>query len=118
MYISQFSIGFVSFAWPKSSMTSTKKARILQLHKFVGPFIYNATAATILLGIQEKEGFIECAYTVTKADVIPIQHFFDIPAACRTSHGLGILVLCVALCTNLALYDFPTQSPSTSQHVL
>lgn len=118
MYILQFMMGVYSFAWPLSNMTAVNKARILQFHKCIGPLIYNATAATILLGIQEKEGFIGCAYTVTKADTFPIQHFFDIPSVCRTSHGLGILVLAVAVCTNLALYDFRSLSTSTSQHAL
>jgi len=118
MYVCQFLVGVFTFAWPLASMTPVKKARILQIHKFVGPFIYNCAAATILLGLQEKEGFIGCAYTVTKADTFPLQHLFDIPSVCRTSHGLGILVLSVALCTNLALYDFKGMSPSSSQHVL
>lgn len=118
MYVCQFLIGVLSFAWPLASMTPVRKARILQIHKFVGPFIYNCTAATILLGIQEKEGFIGCSYAVTKADTFPLQHFFDIPSVCRTSHGLGILVLAVTLCTNLALYDFRHMSPTSSQHLL
>jgi cytochrome b-561 len=117
MYLIQFFVGVVTFAWPPASMTPTRKGRILKLHKYVGPFIYNATAATILLGIQEKEGFIGCAYTVTKADVFPIQHFMDIPSVCRTSHGLGILVFGVAFCTNFALYDFGSTSLSASQHL-
>lgn len=117
MYLLQFLIGVFSFAWPLASMTPSKKGRIMQFHKFVGPVVYNATAANILLGIQEKEGFIGCAYTVTKPDVFPIQHFLDIPSVCRTSHGLGILVFCIAICTNLALYDFGTALPSTSQHL-
>lgn len=118
MYGIQFLVGIFSFAWPLATMTPTRKARILQLHKFIGPFVYNATAATILLGIQEKEGFIGCSYTVTEADTFPVRHFFDIPSICRTSHLLGILVLAVALCTNLVLYDFRTMSPSPSQHLL
>ena len=111
LYISQFVMGVLTFAWPVMS----PKARILKVHKFLGPFIYNCVAITILLGIQEKEGFVGCAYSVSQADTFPMKHFFDIPSVCRTSHALGILVLGITLSTNLALHDFGKE---TGQHVL
>jgi cytochrome b-561 len=107
LYLLQFCMGMYSFALPPiTTMSRHQKAQILRLHKFLGPFIYNTTAATILLGIQEKEGFVGCSYSVSKADLFPPQHFFDIPFACRMSHLLGILVLAVTLSTNLALHEF------------
>lgn len=118
LYMIQFVLGILTFAWPLASMTPVRKARILQIHKFVGPFIYNATAATILLGIQEKESFIGCAYSVSEADYYPWRHFGEIPSVCKTSHVLGFLVLLVAFCTNLTLYDFRTMPVSSSQHIL
>jgi hypothetical protein len=110
MYMVQFSMGVLTFACPTplfmSLSSPNKKARFMQVHKFLGPFIYNCTAATILLGIQEKEGFIGCSYAVAKVDLFPPSHFFEIPYSCRVSHLLGVLVLAVTLCTNLALHEF------------
>lgn len=112
LYLSQFCMGVLTFAWPLMS----PKTRILQIHKFLGPFIYNCVAITILLGVQEKEGFVGCSYPVTEADTFPMKHFFDIPSACRISHALGILVLGITLCTNLALHDF--RKETVGQHNL
>lgn len=123
LYMTQFCMGVFTFAWPLAIIMSSptnRKACIMRIHKFLGPFIYNCTAATILLGIQEKEGFIGCSYSVSRADLFPPQHFFKIPLACRVSHLLGILVLAVTLCTNLALHEFKSGSVdnSSSQHEL
>jgi cytochrome b-561 len=107
MYFAQFGVGTCAFALDIPSIfTPTVKANVVLVHRFVGQFVYNLTAATILLGIQEKEGFIGCSYTVTKADTFPIQHFFDIPKVCRIGHFVGILVVLMTLCTNFALHSF------------
>mmetsp|Transcript_52356 Transcript_52356/g.157139 ORF Transcript_52356/g.157139 Transcript_52356/m.157139 type:complete len:89 (+) Transcript_52356:768-1034(+) len=82
------------------------------LHKFMGPFIYISMAATILLGIQEKEGFIGCHYEVTKPDLFPPAHLSEIPRACKISHSLGIIVLVTTLSTTFALHDFNSAGSS------
>lgn len=76
----------------------------IKCHRFLGLCIYNMAAAAILLGIQEKEGFIGCAYEVTESDENPASHYLDIPYSCRLSHGLGILILAQTLCTMCTLY--------------
>ena len=108
MYVLQFVIGFYTFGWTLSSLRLTPrfKARVLTVHYFFGPFIYVSTAITIVLGIQEKEGFIGCAYSVSNADLFPIQHFFEIPLPCRVSHLLGILVIVITLLTTFAMHEF------------
>ena len=106
MYVAQFSVGFFSFGWNLSFVTTERKALVLQVHTFAGRFIYLGTAMTVLLGIQEKEGFIGCAYKVDKADIFPLQHLGKIPSACLISHLLGLLVFATALCTSIALHDF------------
>jgi cytochrome b-561 len=108
IFLCQFFAGLFTFGYPLTSMgvDASFKAKMLTVHYFVGPFIYVSTAATILLGIQEKEGFMGCSYKVTQADLFPIQHFFQIPLPCRVSHLLGILVLAMTLCTSFALHQF------------
>jgi len=106
LYVAQFLAGVLSFALKIQRITPSTRAKVMNLHKFFGPTIYIAVAFTILLGIQEKEGFIGCSYKVDQADTFPLQHFSEIPRACRISHSLGIIVFTMALCTTFALYDF------------
>jgi cytochrome b-561 len=108
IYLSQFFSGLFTFGFPLTSLgvNASFKAKMLVVHYFVGPFVYVSTAVTILLGVQEKEGFIGCAYKVTKADVFPIQHFSQIPLPCRVSHLLGVLVLAMALCSSFSMHQF------------
>jgi cytochrome b-561 len=106
LYVLQFLAGFFTFGWTLSSITPAMKVKAIVIHKFLGPFIYMVTAATILLGIQEKEGFVKCSYSVTKADLFPLSHIGEIPPVCLVSHSLGILVLAIVLSTSFALHDF------------
>ena len=110
-YVVQFLVAFFSFGWTLHCVTPSIKATILRIHKFLGPALYLSTAATILLGIQEKEGFVGCSYKVDEADLFPVRHFGHIPAPCRTSHALGLSVLMVAISTSFALYDFSNPHP-------
>ena len=106
LYVAQFLAGGLSFALNIQRITPSTRAKVMNLHKFFGPTIYIAAAFTILLGIQEKEGFIGCSYKVDQADTFPLKHFSEIPRACKISHSLGIIVFAMALCTTFALYDF------------
>eukprot|EP00586_Coscinodiscus_wailesii_P023447 CAMPEP_0172519518 /NCGR_PEP_ID=MMETSP1066-20121228/291464_1 /TAXON_ID=671091 /ORGANISM="Coscinodiscus wailesii, Strain CCMP2513" /LENGTH=386 /DNA_ID=CAMNT_0013302119 /DNA_START=55 /DNA_END=1216 /DNA_ORIENTATION=+ len=105
LYLIRFVGGVTLFGFQFG--TGSLRARMLSLHQFLGPVIYFAMVMTILLGLQEKEGFIGCSYTVTEADLRPYQHFNEIPYVCRLSHGLGIVIFTMALTTAYALYNFP-----------
>jgi cytochrome b-561 len=106
-YSLQFFAGLMTFGFPATiwGISPSFKAKMLMVHYYFGPMIYLAFMLTILLGIQEKEGFVGCSYKVTEPDVTPFQSFFKIPASCRISHTLGFLVLFTGLCTNFALYQ-------------
>ena len=82
---------------------------VMELHKYSGALLHLLVTATIVLGIQEKEGFVQCWYEVTEADVFPIQNFGQIPAVCKISHGLGIIVLMMGVFTSFSLARFPVQ---------
>jgi hypothetical protein len=97
-YVAQLLVGLLIFYdWVRISAAS--KAWVHKIHTRAGPIIYACTALTILLGIQEKEGFVGCSYPVTEPDSIPFRHAFEIPTACWTSHSLGISVLLVTILT-------------------
>lgn len=106
LYLFQFFAGVFSFGVNCRWIGPSMKAKVMFIHQFVGPFIYNLTAATILLGIQEKEGFMGCGYEVTKKDTFPPAHFSDMPGACRVSHTLGLIVLFLSLSTTFAMHNF------------
>jgi hypothetical protein len=79
VYLSQWLIGMYAFGLGNPSW----KGVAILVHKYVGPIIYQGVAVVMVLGIREKEGFVGCAYEVDKVDSFPIQHFYDIPTACR-----------------------------------
>jgi cytochrome b-561 len=85
------------------ALSPSFRAKLLLVHRYLGPTIYVGVMVTMLLGIQEKEGFITCSYSVTTPDTNPISNFDRIPVACRQSHLLGILVLLTGVTTVFAL---------------
>ncbi|KAG7351107.1 cytochrome b561 [Nitzschia inconspicua] len=110
LYTIQFVSGMVSFGFPVAwrwgngmpIASESFKSRLLLVHHFFGPFIYLSLMATILMGIQEKEGFVGCAYDVKQVDRFP--HFYEIPLVCKVSHFLGFLVFLTGMSTSFALY--------------
>ncbi len=78
---------------------------LMEIHKYSGATIHILVTATILLGIQEKEGFASCGYEVTSADVFPTP--WKLPYSCQISHALGLVVLIMGLCTSFGLAHFP-----------
>jgi len=111
-YILQWSSGLFAFGLGFGS--PALKSMLIKIHKYVGPVLYQSVALTMCLGIQEKEGFVGCAYKVETQDSFgPFKHFFDIPLACRVSHGLGLVILIVTVLTTFAIQDF-SQGGSTT----
>ena len=109
LYIVQFVAGLRAFGGPRvasQSWSAPARAVLLKVHVVVGPLIYFLTGVTILLGIQEKEGFIGCGYKVDSPDLFPMQHIGKIPSACLVSHALGLLVFMTMIAVGLALADF------------
>jgi cytochrome b-561 len=115
-YILQFTVGAVSFGGVNTGMSSGRKRAVLQVHSFVGPSIYLATAVTILLGIQEKEGFVKCSYPVLDVKFLP--ELAKIPLPCRISHSLAILIVIVSALTLFALHNFAPARDVTYRRIL
>ena len=107
LYTLQLLVGMFAFG----GFTSSNRLgvpTVMEIHKYTGAVLHLLITATIMLGIQEKEGFIQCGYEVTDGpDTIPILNFGKIPSACKISHGLGIVVLLMGLLTSFALARFP-----------
>ena len=102
----QFIVGIVSFSGLGGSSRLGTPV-LMEIHKYMGTYIHILATATIMLGIQEKECFIGCSYTVNAPDLFPLQNYGLIPSACKISHGLGLVVLSMGICTTFALARFP-----------
>jgi cytochrome b-561 len=105
-YISQFLFGALVFGGVLKG-SRLRNPVMMELHKFSGAYIHILAMAAILMGIQEKEGFVGCAYKVESADLIPILNYGKIPYACKISHGLGLVILFMGLFTSFGLARFP-----------
>mmetsp|Transcript_18754 Transcript_18754/g.26943 ORF Transcript_18754/g.26943 Transcript_18754/m.26943 type:complete len:264 (+) Transcript_18754:51-842(+) len=90
-----FAYGFGSPEW---------KVSFMPYHKLFGLWLYQGVALAIMLGIQEKEGFIGCSYTVTEPDLWPTINLFEIPLKCWISHLMGIFVIATVLLVSFALH--------------
>jgi cytochrome b-561 len=112
-YVLQYSVGLYAFYVNSPSW----KAALVVIHKYVGLYLYQGVAVAMLLGIQEKEGFVGCSYKVDAIDSVPLKHFLDIPLACRVSHALGLALVLMTLSTTLSLHTFGTQRHQ-DQHAL
>ena len=104
LYTLQLMVGLIAFGGFRNRLTSPA---ILEIHKFSGAILHILITATILLGLQEKEGFINCSYQVDSADTMPILHVGEIPHSCKLSHGLGMVVLLIGILTSFSLAQFP-----------
>jgi cytochrome b-561 len=105
-YITQFLFGAMVFGGVLKG-SRLRNPVMMELHKFSGAYIYILAMVAILMGIQEKEGFVGCAYKVESADLIPILNYGKIPYACKISHGLGLVILFMGLLTSFGLARFP-----------
>lgn len=106
MYVMQFLVGVSAFVLPDAfGISEVSKAKIVQVHSFFGPILYLSVMLTILLGIQEKEGFVGCGYKVDAPDMIPFQNFSQIPGVCKQSHAMGFCILIMGLCTMFTLHQ-------------
>lgn len=109
LYTLQLLVGIIAFGG--LSLTSGRgrvsKAALMEVHKCTGAYIHILATATIMLGIQEKEGFVGCGYAVDSADLVPFANLGKIPHPCKISHGLGLVVLAIGLCTSFGLARFP-----------
>ena len=106
LYTLQFLFGILAFGG-LLSRSRLRNPLTMELHKFTGTYIHILVTATILLGIQEKEGFVSCAYQVDSADLMPLLNYAKIPYACKISHGLGLVILFMGLFTSFGLARFP-----------
>lgn len=107
LYTLQFIVGVLAFGGFLSGRSRFSSPAVMEIHKFTGTYIHILVTATIMMGIQEKEGFVQCSYSVDSADLMPLLNYGQIPYACKISHGLGLVILAMGLCTSFGLARFP-----------
>jgi cytochrome b-561 len=107
VYTLQFLFGVLAFGGLLSGRSRLRNPVMMELHKYTGTYIHFLVTATMLLGIQEKEGFVSCKYAVDSADLMPFLNYAKIPYACKISHGLGLVILFMGMFTSFGLARFP-----------
>mmetsp|Transcript_32290 Transcript_32290/g.69701 ORF Transcript_32290/g.69701 Transcript_32290/m.69701 type:complete len:306 (+) Transcript_32290:210-1127(+) len=112
LYTLQFVVGILAFggllsSGERNSRSCISKPVLMELHKYAGTYIHILVSVTIMLGIQEKEGFVGCGYKVESADLMPFLNYGLIPYACKISHDLGLVILAMGLFTSFGLARFP-----------
>lgn len=108
LYSLQFIMGLLAFGGFLTSGRGRRLASpvLMEIHKFTGTYLHILVTVAVLLGIQEKEGFVQCSYEVDSADTMPILNYGKIPYSCKISHGLGLVILFMGLCTSFGLARF------------
>jgi len=103
LFFSQYVLGFLVYFFPGAHPT-TRKA-ILPVHICIGVFAYISGIFTIESGITEKNEFLGCSYSLNKTDTDPAAYYMDIPAGCRVSGGLGLVLFFMCVCVVNAIID-------------
>ena len=110
LYLFQYFFGVYAFVSPFASPQT--KAKVILIHKFMGPFLYNAVALTMIVGIQEKENFAPTpCYQLTPHYTF----FYKNTTTCRVSHALGLVIFFMSLSTSFALYDLGGKKTATRE---
>eukprot|EP01041_Mallomonas_annulata_P006592 gene6592-13338_t len=105
LYIQNYVLGFLHFILPLFSLELKKL--YLPSHKILGFMTLVVAVVTMETGIIQKDGTLGCDYTVTSIDTNPASHYLNIPAGCRLSSGLGIILVVILLLVCFAIQELP-----------
>lgn len=86
-------------------MPQWMKEAYMPYHRFLGECSYFVALAAVESGLMEKNTFSGCNYTVGQKDYNPAENYLDIPAGCRLTNGIGMLILTLALCVCFVISD-------------
>lgn len=81
------------------------KQAYMPYHRFLGETAFYFAVAAIESGLMEKNTFSGCTYTVGHKDYNPAENYLEIPAGCRLTNGIGMLILALVLCVTFVLSD-------------
>lgn len=79
-------------------MPLSLKELYMPYHQFLGQVAYFVAVAAIESGLMEKNTFNQCSYTTGSKDYNPASNYLDIPAGCRLTNGIGMLILSLVIC--------------------
>ena len=111
-FVLQFLFGSYAYGAIDMGATLEYKKQLMVYHKYYGNVIYQLTALTCLLGIQEKEGFLptNCEYHINHTQFDPWIHLGNIPAQCKSAHTMAFGILVMSVLTSFAVHDFGKKS--------
>lgn len=95
-----FVLGMLNFVSPL--MSDMVKKVYKPNHIFLGVCALVMAVMAIVTGVQEKNGFSSCGYTVDERDTNPAANYHMLPDGCKMSNGVGI---CAFITLLLTLYS-------------
>ena len=86
-------------------MPLSMKQAYMPYHKFLGETVYFLAVAAIESGLVEKNTFSGCSYSVGAKDYNPAVNYLDIPAGCRLTNGIGMIIVALVICVTFVMSD-------------
>jgi hypothetical protein len=112
LFCQNYTLGVIMYG--TNFMPLSLKEMYMPYHKCFGQAAYFLTVAAIESGITEKNTFSSCSYTTSGKDYNPAVNYLDIPAGCRLTNGIGILVITLVLCVVFVMSDLFVQKSAGS----
>lgn len=98
-----FVLGFLNFLSP---LISEKIKKVYKPnHIFLGVCTLIMAVMAITTGIQEKNGFNSCGYSVEQQDNNPASNYHMLPDGCKLSNGIGICAFITLLLTLYSIFN-------------
>lgn len=88
-----------------SFMPQSMKEAYMPYHKFLGEAVIYISVAAAESGLVEKNTFSGCNYTVGAKDYNPAENYLDIPAGCRVTNGIAMILLALVICVSFVISD-------------
>eukprot|EP01041_Mallomonas_annulata_P013399 gene13399-28413_t len=107
LYVQNYVLGFLHFFLPIFSLEMKKL--YLPNHKYLGFMTLVVAVITMEAGIIQRNGTGGCDYKVSSVDTNPASHYLNIPAGCRLSSGLGIILVLILLLVGFAIWENPQE---------
>lgn len=106
LFFAHFALGFLVLFYPGSGPLG--RAAYRPLHMFHGIFLHLFSVFQLLKYIVERNAWIGCAYDhyhPATAQADPAAAYPEMPPGCKLSNGLGVVLLCMAMCASYVAMD-------------
>ena len=107
LYLAQYVLGGYLFFYEQAD--PDMREAYIPFFAWLDIFVYMSACFTAEMGIVEKNTDLGCTYNVTEIknynNADPAIYYDDLPAGCRISSGLGVVILFLCMCTVYAAME-------------